>query len=320
MLMNSYATSDDDRIFPNKAQAHHIVTETIFSTKVLPQEGVTATLVVENCVPINSHIPFCGNIYPIYQVPELPTNYFHVPMPVLHGKFPVEYKPNYIQLAPTPLNLLNEFSHKPLSGFNPNVHPLKVPHQNLPPTSSLGGHVPGFINKISNLRLSLTSAAQDGFDKVGHLASQVSHLASSVHSHIHDLHQHKMNFLGGIHHVMRHPQEDVSGTASEIVETKSNDIKPVREDLDDIPAPAFKIQDTQRPSASPSESKSLESIDNATVHSELNKKTSANVTNTNDKDCLNDAIVKKLNEITLSGNITNHLEASVQEFEEITKS
>lgn len=319
--MNSLAKSHDDRIFPNKVQLphHQVVTETIYSTQVVQQEGATTTLVVENCVPINSHIPFCGNIYPIHQVPELPINYFHVPMPVLHGKFPVEYKPNYIQTAGSPLNAFNEFPHEPLlSVFNPNVPPLKAPPQKFPPTSHLQSHVPGFINRLANMRLSLSSAALNGFDKVSQVASQASHnaanLANSVHSHLHDLHQHKMNFIGRIDHTeLESPQEDILGSASELVESTSNEVKPVREEqMDDFPPPAVNAQPFLKTENNLSVLKSLIPADKQVVDLEqklINSPT--NVSNSTDKDnCLNDAIVKKLNEITLSENIANHMETT----------
>ncbi|KAI5735362.1 hypothetical protein M8J77_017391 [Diaphorina citri] len=317
MFMNHHAKSGDtleEKILPNKPNTgYHVVTETIYTTKVLKQYGATATLVVENCVPINTHIPFCGNIYPIYQVPEVPTNYFHVPIPVLQGKFPVDYKPNY-QLTARPPSPFEDL-HKPLTGFTPIN--LKLSPQKFPPTSLLQSHVPGFLNRISNVHTSLSSAACNSLNQIGKIASLASqnavNLANSMHSH---LHQHKLSFLGHNKNVLTstHPKEDIEGSASDIVEigfkSTNEDIKPVKEEQlgDNLPEQGknYTVKDET------SEPPSLKTIDHVDEKADLKEHINVNNSNsynTTEVDSLNEEIVKKLSEVTLAGNTHNHTES-----------
>ncbi|KAL1456705.1 hypothetical protein WDU94_001413 [Cyamophila willieti] len=202
-----FAKSGDDKIVPSKVIPPHVVTETIYVTKLQPQYGaVTATLVVENCVP------------------EIPTNYFHVPIPILHGNFPAV--PNYSQISvpviQPPTNLVSPSgeSYKPvvLPALSPSTDNTAIPisPQKFPPTSLLQSHVPGFLNRFS----SVAAAAHNGFEEINKFA--------------HKMHQHKMSFLGGIKHPFStYPKEDIEGSPSEIVEIgykSDEDIKPVTED------------------------------------------------------------------------------------------
>lgn len=285
-LNRAKAAEDTKKVIPDKVKPHpHVVTETIFVTKVQKQHGPTATLVVENCVPINSHIPFCGNIYPIYQVNEAPSPYFQV-MPLV-GKLPLGFKHNYLQTGvPQGVNLFtpNGSQQPGITGLRPG-NSYQGP-QIFPPTSLLQSHLPGFINRISNFHGNL----HNRIGNIGKFAATVtSSLAQGMQSH----------FQKG--NAVANEKPSVEPTPPGGLELSPNEIVEI----------GYKSEETGEASK-PVKEDSDENVSKETTETEnknLNLKIQPNIENimketSNTSDMvktLNAAIVKQLSEITSSG-------------------